>query len=56
MQVKKRKRFSTLAAATQLWNEHAALPIPSAKVQAKTGFAAIDNISNDNKIRLCIER
>ena len=56
MQTKQRKRFSILAAGTQLWNEHASLPIRSANVLAKTGFAAIGNISNDNKIRPWIER
>ena len=56
MQIKKRKHFITVAAATQLWNAHAALPIRSAKVTARTGFAAVGNISNDNKIRPWMER
>ena len=56
MQTKQRKRFSTLAAGMQLWNERASLTICSANVLATKGFAAIGNISNDNKIRPWMER
>ena len=55
MQVKKRKRFSTLAAGTQLWNKHASLPIRYCYVAPGSGFTPISE-SNSDKIRPWMER
>jgi len=56
MQIRQQQRFSILHTLMQLWNEHTSLPIGYCYVPATRGFAAIGNMSKNDKIRPWFER
>lgn len=56
MQGKQHKRFKTHSAGTQKWNEQSLLPIGYCYVPATTGYAAIFNMSKNDKKRPWFER
>jgi hypothetical protein len=56
MQKRQQQRFGILHTLKQLWNEQVSLPIGYCYVPVGTGFTAIKNMSNDDKIRPWFER
>ena len=56
MQKSQQQRFSMLHTLMQIWNEQLSLSIRYCYVPATKGFAAIGNMSNDDKKRPWFER
>ena len=56
MQQLQHKRFTTMPTDRQAWNDQLSLPISYTYVQLRPGFVAIDNVSDNNKIRPWFKR